>query len=273
MTPPVGSTSRLPLVISVLLAAYYSITAVKRSMPRCGAFNINGIRKPRAHIRTRRLWMKRRDFLKASGSFTVVAVIGYDKASGQGTPLSKHPISQGYLLVDTSKCQGCLACMLACSLAHEGKESLSLSRIQVIQHSFERFPRDITIAQCRQCVEPECLEQCPTGALYVDTANGNVRTINEEECEGCMACVLSCPHLPSRAIWDYQRARPLKCDLCADTPYSDKVGGPGGQQVCMAVCPMNAIVFTSEVPLQQGDEGYNVNLRGETWKRLGYPID
>jgi protein NrfC len=64
------------------------------------------------------------------------------------------PASEGYLLVDTKKCQGCLSCMLACSLVHEGTENLSLARIQILQNSFAKFPDDLTMAQCRQCVEP-----------------------------------------------------------------------------------------------------------------------
>ncbi len=37
------------------------------------------------------------------------------------------PASEGYLLVDTKKCQGRLSCMLACWLVHEGAENLSLA--------------------------------------------------------------------------------------------------------------------------------------------------
>jgi len=36
---------------------------------------------------------------------------------------------------------------------------------------------------------------------------------------------------------------------------------------------MKAIKFTTEVPEQLGDEGYNVNLRDEIWEALGYPTD
>ena len=64
------------------------------------------------------------------------------------------PASEGYLLVDTKKCQGCLSCMLACSLVHEGIENLSFARIQILQNSFGKFPDDLSMAQCRQCVEP-----------------------------------------------------------------------------------------------------------------------
>jgi protein NrfC len=37
------------------------------------------------------------------------------------------------------------------------------------------------------------------------------------------------------------------------------------------VCPVGAIKFTREIPVQDGDEGYKVNLRDRTWKKLGYP--
>jgi protein NrfC len=61
------------------------------------------------------------------------------------------PNSEGYPLVDTKRCSGCTACMLACSLAHDGEASLSRCRIQVLQDSFMPFPHDLTLQQCRQC--------------------------------------------------------------------------------------------------------------------------
>jgi hypothetical protein len=29
-------------------------------------------------------------------------------------------------------------------------------------------------------------------------------------------------------------------------------------------------MFTKKIPVQEGDEGYQVNLRGKGWKNLGY---
>ena len=176
---------------------------------------------------------------------------------------SKVPISEGYLLVDSTKCSGCRNCMLACSLVHEGKTSLSLSRIQVIQDVLERFPDDIVIVPCRQCLQPKCLEACPTGAIYIDTENGNIRTVNKAECTGCRECIDACPYIPQRMIWDHDKNVAVKCDLCADTPYWKERGGSGGKQACVEVCPMRAIAFTSEVPTQTGNEGYEVNLRAQ----------
>jgi protein NrfC len=216
--------------------------------------------------------ISRRNFLKLTGSVVI----------GSGVPselvwlrdgLAAIPASEGYLLVDTKKCQGCLSCMLACSLVHEGTENLSLARIQILQNSFAKFPDDLTMAQCRQCVEPPCVEACPEKALYVDKKNGNIRIVDVKKCIGCKACVQACPYEPGRALWNPEKKRALKCDLCSDAPFWSEKGGVKGKQACVEVCPLNAIQFTKKIPEQKGDSGYRVNLRGESWKKLGYPID
>jgi protein NrfC len=188
------------------------------------------------------------------------------------------PPANGYLLVDVGKCQGCLSCMLACSLVQEGVESLSLSRIQIMQNSFAPFPHDLTVEACRQCVDPACVAECPVGALTVDAEHGNVRLVREEECIGCGLCYQACPFTPSRAFLaadqDYDgEPKSRKCDLCADAPHhwGPAGGGPDGEQACVAVCPVGAIAFSKEIPVQEGDEGYKVNLRSESWALLGYP--
>ena len=186
---------------------------------------------------------------------------------------SKVPLSAAYLVVDRKKCAGCIACMLVCSTVHEGVSNPSLSRVQVIQSSFKPFPEDIAIHVCRQCANPVCVKACPTGALHVDEAHGNVRAIDESLCDGCRQCVDACPFPPSRIIWNPERLVSMKCDLCQDTPYWDENGGPDGKQACVEVCPMRALAVTRKVPSQQGDSGYQVNLRNEHWGWLGFPTD
>lgn len=222
--------------------------------------------------------LSRRGFVKAAGVVVATAGTGALAASwaaegrtGNGLTKEAIPPSQGYLLVDTWKCAGCDSCMLACSLVHHGRESLSLSRIQIEQSSYAHFPDDVVQQQCRQCVFPPCVEACPTGALHVDGAHGNIRTVDKAKCIGCERCVEACPYTPARAIWNFEDRYAEKCDLCADAPYWDEVGGPGGKQACVEVCPMRAIAFTSDIPTQRGEIGYQVNLRREPWKHLGLP--
>jgi protein NrfC len=163
-------------------------------------------------------------------------------------------------------------------LIHEGVESLSLSRIQIMQDSFASFPDDLTIEQCRQCVDPLCVGVCPTGALAADANFGNVRIVDKEKCIGCGLCYDNCPYTPSRAFLAADKAyddeaKSRKCDLCANAPYhwDEAGGGPDGKQACVAICPVGAIAFTKEIPEQEGDGGYKVNLRDEAWGALGYP--
>ncbi len=232
--------------------------------------------------------ISRRSFLKYTG--TIIFIVGsgcYVPADrGAGDPVKPDeggggiPLSKGYLLVDMRKCQGCTSCMLACTLVHEGVENPSMSRIQVIQNPFKSFPDDVAMAQCRQCVDPACVKVCPTGALRANTDYGNVRMIDRTMCIGCGDCLEACPYTPSRPVvvsdenFDGE-PKGRKCDLCADTPYhwDDDGGGPDGKQACVEVCPVGAIKYTKEIPLQKGDNGYLVNLRTKNWRKLGYPFD
>ncbi|MDD5222990.1 MAG: 4Fe-4S dicluster domain-containing protein [bacterium] len=222
----------------------------------------------------------RRDFLVCTGSLVIGVGVGIFPSKNEKPAtlpaivmpngVAGIPISSGYLLVDARKCQGCMTCMLACSLVHEGRESLSLSRIQVLQDSYARFPDDITLGQCRQCVDPACVKACPTQALHADREHGNVRLVEVAKCIGCKSCVTACPYKPSRALWNFETRHAQTCDLCADTPFWKKAGGLEGTQACARVCPVGAIRFSKNVPVQAGEAGYNVNLRGKNWEKLGY---
>jgi len=217
--------------------------------------------------------VSRREFITGVGGAGFGLVLGGLVVKGFLLPdeVIAIPASGGYLLVDPLKCQGCSTCMMACSLTHHGVQSLSLSRIQVVQDPFEPFPNDKAIVQCRQCPHPSCVEACPTGAMHVDAETG-VRTVDVAKCIGCQECVNACPFDTSRVVWNSEERHAQKCDLCTDAPYWDKQGGPDGKRACEQVCPTGAISFTEEIPLQS-NEGYVVNLRDTGWAKIGYPID
>ncbi len=215
--------------------------------------------------------ISRRNFIKMGSS--TLAALGVGTLVGGWFDLGDGVIaiaaSEGYLVVDTKKCAGCMTCMMACSLAHEGRSNPSLSRIQIMQDNFGQYPNDISINQCRQCPTAPCVQVCPTGANHYDPENANIRLIDPNKCIGCEQCIEACPYKPSRVIWNFEDKQAQKCDLCVNTPHWKEKGGPNGKQACAAVCPMQAIKFTNEIPVQTGNSGYDVNLRTKDWARLG----
>jgi Fe-S-cluster-containing dehydrogenase component len=213
----------------------------------------------------------RRQFLLGVSSLGVGAVVGGTVLRTLVLPdqVIAIPASQGYLLVDTKKCSGCTSCMMACSLTHHGETNHSLSRIQITQDPFGKFPEDIQMAQCRQCPYPSCVAACPTGAMHADKETG-VRTVDVNKCIGCERCVNACPFTPSRALWNFEEKHAQKCDLCEGAKFWNQDGGPDGKRACEEVCPMGAIKFTAELPVQS-DDGYQTDLRtGTAWDELGF---
>ena len=185
---------------------------------------------------------------------------------------SVRPVSQGYLLIDPKKCSGCMSCMMACTLAHEGGINLSHARIQIKKNVFGTYPDDdIEQYVCRQCAEPTCVDACPVKALHIDEKTG-VRVIDETACIGCRKCIKACKYSPTRIAFDYERKVALKCDLCQNTPYWAEEGGVRGKQACINVCSLQAITFSRDMP--ETEEGYEVNLRKSLhYARANFPID
>lgn len=221
--------------------------------------------------------LSRRNFIKVIGVFTLTAggapLISCDQPPEND---SEYQPSMGYILVDSKKCQGCLTCMIACSLVHEGGVNLSLARLQVVQNPFSGWPDDIEVNQCHQCLDAPCVKACPTGALFVDQENGNVRLVDKDTCVGCGFCLTACPFEIERPIVAPDAASGTltsrKCDLCQNAPYHFHAdgGGVNGHQACVAVCPVDAIRFTIEMPNQNGSQGYDINMRDASWGRMGF---
>lgn len=216
--------------------------------------------------KTKKRSYSRRDFVIGSGAAIAGGTLTAcaPSASMAVTPVAaeKNPFekSAAYLVYDSRRCSGCLSCMLACSLVHDGETSTSLSRIQVSRSVLTRYPYDIQIALCRQCPDPLCVRSCPTNACHVSAKNGNVRMITADKCIGCQSCVQACPHHPHRPIWNPETRKTTKCDLCVNTPHFGKKGGPSGDQACVTTCPMGALKLVAEMPLQADVGGYDVNL-------------
>ncbi len=216
----------------------------------------------------------RRDFVVGSGAVlaggTLTACTSTTALGATQAEKNAYPLSTGYLIYDSRRCAGCQSCMLACSLVHEGAASTSLSRIQISRAVLASYPYDITMSVCRQCPEPMCVKNCPTGACHVSEANGNVRMIDADKCIGCGTCLNACPYSPHRTIWNPNAKKSTKCDLCADAPYFSKAGGPSGSQACVTTCPMGALKLVAQLPSQKDISGYDVDLTPPPSPKQGF---
>ena len=213
----------------------------------------------------------RREFLLGSGAAIAAGALGVSASKSAAMVLTEpaapaaatsYEPSTGYIVYDSRLCFGCQSCMFACSMTHDGEANPSVSRIQIIRDapSFTKYPYDIVMSVCRQCITPLCVQNCPTGACHVDAANGNVRRIDEAKCIGCKRCINSCPQRPHRTVWNAAKKKSTKCDLCTNAPYWGKQGGPDGQQACVSICPAKALKLVKEPPSQMDVAGYDVNM-------------
>lgn len=127
------------------------------------------------------------------------------------------------LFANPDLCTGCNRCTYICSAAKEGKFIPSLARIHINNFPFKGYS---VPSLCFQCPKADCLEACPTAALYRDEA-GTV-LVDPAKCTGCGACVDGCTYgmieLNAKGI-------AYKCDLC------------GGDPVCAKHCEPGALTF------------------------------
>ena len=207
--------------------------------------------------------ISRREFVVGGGALVAGGALNAalpGKLSAEKAEKNEFPLSKGYLVYDSHNCSGCMSCMLTCSLVHDGEASTSRSRIQVDRNVFDPYPQDIQIFVCRQCPEPMCVKNCPTGACHISAENGNVRMIDQEKCVGCKTCINECPYIPHRTIFNVEANKAMKCDLCANAPFFSKKGGPLGEQACVTTCPSGALKLVTTLPSQKDSKGYDLNL-------------
>lgn len=128
------------------------------------------------------------------------------------------------LLIDEEKCNGCMLCAIACSIAHTGTIDLDRSHIKVWRTEDELH----VPLTCHHCETPLCADACPTRACHQDPEDLRV-VIDDTVCIGCRSCVLACPF--GHAHYDVVTRVSTKCDYC------------DGETECVGVCEPRAIRY------------------------------
>jgi len=151
------------------------------------------------------------------------------------------------IIIDHSKCTGCLMCGQACSLVKTGTFNPAAARIRIVD--WEDSGVTIPIV-CQQCAEPVCIPACPQGAISKDSQTGIVR-IDRDLCINCTICRQVCPY--AGPVFSSIEKQVVLCDQC------------GGEPVCVSVCPTEALQY---LEWEMGDAGQRLLAMAEIRKTL-----
>jgi Fe-S-cluster-containing dehydrogenase component/CRP-like cAMP-binding protein len=98
------------------------------------------------------------------------------------------------LVMDMDKCIRCGNCSLACHQVH-GHSRLVRRGIHIerpVKPGSRKIQHALLPQVCMQCHDPECLTDCPTGAVFRDRQG--MIDINADICIGCLGCANQCPY-------------------------------------------------------------------------------
>ena len=137
------------------------------------------------------------------------------------------------MAVDTRRCVGCQACVLACKAENDLPEGGF--RDWVVMETSGTFPHlemEIRSERCHHCENPPCVAACPTGASFI--GEGGTVLIDRSKCTGCKACIAACPY---GARYIHPSGYADKCTFCL---HRVEKGKP---PACVEICPTRALVF------------------------------
>jgi tetrathionate reductase subunit B len=149
------------------------------------------------------------------------------------TPSRSTPGTRYAMVVDTRRCVGCSAGVLACK-AENGLEEGGF-RCWITTETRGVFPAlsmQIRSERCNHCTSAPCVGVCPTGASHL--ADGGVVLVDPAKCTGCKACMAACPY---DARWVRSDGSVDKCTFCLHRVRR------GELPACVAICPTRALAF------------------------------
>jgi DMSO reductase iron-sulfur subunit len=133
---------------------------------------------------------------------------------------------------DMAACIGCHSCEVACAEQNGLPLGATWRRVGEIEGGDHPDTRRFHLSMsCNHCLEPACLEGCPTGA-YLKLDNGVVEH-HADDCIGCQYCTWNCPY--SVPVFQPDRRIVTKCDMCQ--PRLSEGLAPA----CVGACPTHAI--------------------------------
>jgi DMSO reductase iron-sulfur subunit len=131
-----------------------------------------------------------------------------------------------------SACIGCHSCEVACAEQNGLPVDTSWRRVGEIEGGDHPHTKRFHLSMsCNHCLEPACLQGCPTKA-YEKLPNGVVQH-HADDCIGCQYCTWNCPY--SVPVFQPDRKIVTKCDMCLPRLEA------GLTPACVGACPTHAI--------------------------------
>lgn len=135
--------------------------------------------------------------------------------------------------VDLDRCSGCKACVTACHSLNGLDDRETWREVGLLTGGTDQKPflQHVTTA-CHHCLEPACMDVCPTLAYEKDAVTGIVKHL-DDQCFGCQYCILACPYNVPK--YNARLGIVRKCDLCSQRL------AVGEAPACVQACPHEAI--------------------------------
>ncbi|WP_313448732.1 DMSO/selenate family reductase complex B subunit [Atlantibacter hermannii] len=156
------------------------------------------------------------------------------------------PVSDKQLgfFIDSSRCSGCKACLVACKDKNNLEPGRRFRRVYEVtsggfapngtgglENNISAWTLSIS---CNHCADPICTKNCPTTAMHKRPGDGIVR-VDTNKCIGCGYCAWSCPY--GAPQFNPEAGQMSKCDFCVD------LQAKGEDPICVATCPLGAIKY------------------------------
>ncbi len=160
------------------------------------------------------------------------------------------------LAIDLDTCVGCHACATHCKEWNAGgpagpltdhdaygaaPDGVWFNRVFTYEAGVAADGRTVHFPKnCLHCVEPQCVDVCPTGASYQRVEDGIV-LVDPDLCIGCKLCSWACPY--GAREYDETDGVMKKCTLCVDRIYNRAFDPADRIPACVATCPAKARHF------------------------------
>ncbi len=158
--------------------------------------------------------------------------------AGDSPLIPKIPLKDGEQYrfhFDMSKCIGCKCCEVACSEQNNNPPEISWRRVGEVEGGVYPNTQRLHLSMgCNHCLDPACMNGCPTNAYTKDSATGIVLH-DSAVCIGCEYCIWNCPY--GVPVFNEERGVVGKCDMCHGRLED------GDKPACVNACPSEALAI------------------------------